>query len=550
MMSISKRRQATVGTCVLACVAAAASITGQQRSGVTYDDLLTGLKDSSRWLQFSGDYSGQRHSPLTQITPQNVGQLTPQWTFQNDTPGKFETTSLVLDGVIYATGANNLAWALDARTGRPIWRYRRELPEPIVVCCGRVNRGFGILGDRLFMATLDAHLVALDRKTGTVIWDIPIGDHKQAHSSTSAPLVVKDKVIIGMGGGEYGVRGFIDAYDATTGKRAWRFYTIPAPGEPGSETWPKDNDSWKTGGGATWQIGSYDPEQNIVVWGTGNAGPQMFGDDRMGDNLYTAAFVAVDADSGKLRWHYQFTPHDTWDYDAVHVPVLADIMFGGERRKVVLNANRNGFFYVIDRTNGKLLLGKPFAKTTWAKEIGRDGRPIVLPNTNPNEKGATVCPATAGATNFMSPSYDPTLGLYYVTFREGCMTFYAWKVPYVPGESFRGGAGTAEGGAEGSYGGVRAIDAATGQVRWEFKYPTPTSAGLTSTASGLVFAGDSEGNFIAFDGRTGKDLWHYQMGSALFASANTYMLDGRQYVLMPAGTNLTAFALPESIVKR
>jgi alcohol dehydrogenase (cytochrome c) len=544
------RRTAGLGA-LLALMALAGRPAAQGGAGgVTYQDLLNGFKDPTKWLTFSGDYTGQRHSPLTQITPENVSQLVAQWTFQTDTPGKFEATPIVLDGVLYVTGANNLAWALDARTGRVIWRYRRELPDGVVVCCGRVNRGFGILGDTLFMATLDGHLLAMDRKTGSIVWDAVLGDYKAAYSSTSAPLVVKDKVIIGMGGGEYGVRGFIDAYDAKTGKRAWRFYTIPAPGEPGSETWPRNNDAWKNGGATTWQIGSYDPELNLIVWGTGNAGPQMFGDERLGDNLYAASFVAIDADSGKLRWHYQFTPHDVWDYDAVHVPVLADLTIGGQPRKVVLNANRNGFFYVLDRENGKLLLAKPFATTTWAKEVGPDGRPKVLPDTNPNEKGATVCPAVAGATNFMTPSFDPKLGLLFVTAREGCMTFYAWKVDYVPGESFRGGAGVAVGGAEGSYGALRAIDPITGARRWEFRYTSPTSAGVTSTASGLVFAGDNEGNFIAFDARTGKDLWHYQTGSGIYASATTYMLDGRQHVIIPSGALLTTFALPDSALKR
>ncbi|MEQ1870141.1 MAG: PQQ-dependent dehydrogenase, methanol/ethanol family [Vicinamibacterales bacterium] len=542
----------TVGAvCVLGLLAGGAAVTAQQPSNtITFQDLLQGLKDPTRWLTFSGDYSGQRHSPLTQITPENVKHLSPQWTFQTDTPGKFEATPIVLDGVLYVTGANNLAWALDARTGRTIWRYRRDLPDGVVVCCGRVNRGFGILGDTLYMATLDAHLLAMDRKTGAIVWDAVLGDYKAAYSSTSAPLVVKDKVLIGMGGGEYGVRGFIDAYDAKTGKRAWRFHTIPAPGEPGNDSWSKDNDSWATGGGATWQIGSYDPELNLVIWGTGNAGPQMYGGDRPGDNLYAASFVALDADTGKVRWHFQFTPHDVWDYDATHVPVLADIMLNGQRRKVVLNANRNGFFYVLDRETGKMLLGKPFANTTWAKEIGADGRPKVLPNTIPTEKGALVCPAAAGATNFMTPSYDPKLGLLFITAREGCMTFYAWKVDYVAGDSFRGGAGVASEPAGGTYGALRAIDPTTGAQRWEFRYTSPTSAGVTSTASGLVFTGDNEGNFIAFDGRTGKSLWHYQTGSGIYASATTYMLDGKQHIVMPSGATLTAFALPDADVQR
>jgi alcohol dehydrogenase (cytochrome c) len=308
--------------CLLGLTLAAGTVLAQRPSaGVTYEDLRQGLKDPTKWLTFSGDYTGQRHSPLTQVTPENVKQLATQWTFQTDT-GKFEATPIVLDGVIAVTGANNLAWALDARTGRVIWRYRRELPEPIVVCCGRVNRGFGILGELLYMSTLDGHLLAMDRKTGAIVWDAVLGDYKAAYASTSAPLVIKDKVLIGMGGGEYGVRGFIDAYDAKTGKRAWRFYTIPAPGEPGSETWPATGDAWKHGGGATWQIGSYDPDLNLVVWGTGNAGPQMRDDRR-------ATAYALPR-SSRARCGHRQTPlalpvhaPRLWDYDATRC-VLAD----------------------------------------------------------------------------------------------------------------------------------------------------------------------------------------------------------------------------------
>ena len=546
MTNNSARRLKLLVGCLIAAVLSGAMPHAQRPAGVTADDLLAGLKDPSRWLQFSGDYSGRRHSPLTQITPENVKHLAPQWTFQTDLPGKFETTSLVLDGIVYATGANNLAWALDAKTGRPIWRYRRELPD-VVMCCGRVNRGFGILGDLLYMGTLDAHLIALDRRTGSVVWDAVLEDPKNAYSSTSAPLVVKDKVIIGMGGGEYGVRGFIDAYDASTGKRAWRFYTIPAPGEPGSESWPSDNDSWKNGGGATWMTGSYDPEQNLVVWGTGNAGPQMYGDERRGDNLYTASFVALDADTGKLRWHYQFTPHDVWDYDATHVPVLADLVVGGQPRKTVLNANRNGFFYVLDRQTGKMILAKPFAKATWASDIDRDGRPITLPNTNPNEKGATVCPANAGATNFMTPSFDPKLGLYFVTFREGCMTFYAWKTDYVPGESFRGGAGVAQPTAATAACGrsTPRPERCAGNTSIRRRRP-PASPPPRRVWSSRAMRKATSSPSTHAPARTSGTT---RRGRRFFASANTFMLEGRQYVLMPSGTNLTAFALPDSALR-
>ena len=518
------------------------SLMAQAPSPVTSQDLLAGLKDPTRWLTFSGDYTGQRHSPLTQITPDNVKNLTTQWTFQTDNPGRFETTALVLDGVLYATGANNLAWAIDARTGRQIWRYRRELPSGVIVCCGRVNRGFALLGDRLFMTTLDAHLIALERKTGTVVWDVVLADYKASYSATNAPLVIKDKIITGMTGGEYGVRGFIDAYDAQTGKRAWRFYTIPAPGEAGSETWPK-NDSWMTGGAPTWMNGSYDPELNLVYWGTGNAGPQMYGGDRKGDNLYAASLLALDADTGALRWHYQFTPHDVWDYDATHIPVLADLTIDGQRRKTVMVANRNGFFYVLDRTNGKVLLAKPFVKTTWAKDVDAKGAPIILPNTNPNETGVLICPSVSGGTNFMPPAYNPSLELMFVTAREGCMTYYAWKTDYVAGESFRSGAGVNSGE---SYGALRALDARTGERKWEFRYQSQSSGGMLSTASGLVFTGDNEGNVMAFDANTGRNLWHHQLGGAVYAAPNTFMLDGRQQVLIAAGGSLFAFSLPDA----
>ncbi|MEP6783730.1 MAG: PQQ-binding-like beta-propeller repeat protein, partial [Acidobacteriota bacterium] len=306
---------------------------------VSIQEVAQGLPaDGSRWLTFGGDYANHRHSPLTQITPANVARLKPLWTFQTATLGNFETTSLLRDNVLYVTGPQNLAWAIDARTGRQIWRYRRELPANLTACCGLVNRGFGVLGGKLFMTTLDAHLIALDIKTGAVAWDVTLDDYQTGHSSTIAPLVVKDKVIVGAAGGEYGIRAFIDAYDAATGKRAWRFYTVPAPGEPGNDTWA--GDSWKTGGASVWVTGAFDVEQNLLLYGIGNPGPDYHSDSRKGDNLYSNSLVALDADTGKLKWHYQFTPHDVHDWDATEVPILADLPIGGATRKVVMLANR------------------------------------------------------------------------------------------------------------------------------------------------------------------------------------------------------------------
>ena len=365
---------------VLGPAALAASLLAQNAAPplVTPQDLLDGLKpDGASWLTFGGRYDNHRHSPLTQITPDNVGRLAPQWTFQTDISGsRFETTPLLRDNVLYVTGPLSLAWAIDARTGREIWRYRRELPPTgtLTACCGLVNKGFGVLGDRLFMTTLDAHLIALDMKTGGVVWDTTLEDYRKGYASTIAPLVVKDKVIVGVAGGEFGIRGFIDAYDAKTGKQAWRFYTIPGPGEPGHDTWA--GDSWQRGGASVWVTGAYDPDLNLLYYGIGNPGPDYHSDSRKGDNLYSGSIVALDADTGKLRWHYQFTPHDLHDWDATEVPVLADLTIAGQPRKVVMFANRNGFYYTLDRTNGKVIVAKPYVVTTWAKEVDSNGRPV------------------------------------------------------------------------------------------------------------------------------------------------------------------------------
>jgi alcohol dehydrogenase (cytochrome c) len=548
-----------VSFAALALMLGALTHAGQQEAAqapITNQDLLDGLKNPARWLTFSGDYTGQRHSPLRQLTPKNVSGLVPQWVFQTDIPGMagrgIENTPLVVDGILYVTGNNDTAWALDGRTGRPIWSYRRRLPANFIVsvCCGPVNRGFGILGDRLYMGTLDAHLIALNRKTGEVIWDVAVGDLKKANAITAAPLVIKNKVIIGVSGGDYSSRGYINAYDAQSGELAWHFNTIPMPGEPGSDTWP-NADVAARGGGAVWVTGSYDPALNLVYYGTGNPNPDYYGDDRQGDNLYTCSLVALDADTGKLRWHYQFTPHDVHDWDSAHVPVQADLKIGGQTRKVIMVANRNGFFYTLDRENGKLLVAKPFIDgSNWAKEIGQDGRPIILDNLGTAEK---CLPDNHGGTNFQPPTFSPELGLFFVTAHETCATWLGVK----PTEPIEMGVRVPSGGrtlVEGrnQFSALRAIDPTTGQRRWEHKYrdyPSSVALDLTggvmSTASGLVFTGDNEGYFHAFDGESGKELWSFETGAPVWGSAAvTYMLDGRQWVVTTAGLTFTAFALP------
>ncbi len=538
-----------IGLNLLLVLGASTTVAAQQAGPgrVTEEEIQGGLPpDGSRWLTFGGNYANQRHSPLTQITPENVANLVPQWTFQTNTLDDFETTSLMRDNVLYVTGPSNTAWAIDARSGRQIWSYQRELPLDLRACCGLVNKGFAMLGDKLYMATLDAHLIALDMSTGTVVWDATMEDYQGGYASTIAPVAADGKIIVGVAGGEFGIRGFIDAYDAETGERAWRFYTIPGPGEPGNETWA--GDSWQTGGASVWVTGAYDPEQNLLFYGIGNPGPDYYGDLRLGDNLYAASIVALDAATGELAWHYQFTPHDVHDWDATEVPVLADLEIDGRERQVVMFANRNGFYYTLDRTTGEVILARPFVLTTWATEIGADGRPVLLPGHTPSEEGEITCPDLAGGTNFWPPSFDPATGVFFVNARESCMTFYAWEQEYVRGERFTGGAGERirDDPEMPLYGALRALDPTTGERLWEFQYPNPSTSGLLTTASGLIFSGDSEGNLLALDSRSGELLWRYQMGSPLHGtSAISYMLDGRQHILVPAGTNLTAWALPE-----
>ncbi len=527
----------------VAAFATLSAVSTVRAQDISTRDLLDGLANPSRWLTHSGDYSGQRFSPLTQITPANVGALAAQWAFQTNVPLKFEATPIVIDGTLYVTGSLNHAWAIDGRTGRQIWHYQRTLPEGLKVCCGLVNRGFAVYHDRLFMVTLDAHFVALEMKTGKVIYDIEMGAIKDGFAATGAPLVVKDKVIVGMAGGEYANRGFIDAYDPATGQRAWRFYTIPAPGERGADSW--QSDIWQRGGGPTWLTGTYDPELNLLYWGVGNPNPDWDGESRPGDNLYTGSLVALDPDTGTLKWHYQYTPHDTHDWDANEVPVLADLTIGGRPRKVVMMANRNGFFYVNDRATGEFLLGKPFVNVTWAKEIAANGRPAVLPNTDPTDAGTVTCPDWYGGTNFMSPSYDAGRGLFFVTARETCAKFVR-RTPTTSGVGDRTMGGTVAPVADPKrYGALRAIDPKTGERKWEITYADAGWAGVLATAGGVVFSADHQGVFFAADSSSGKKLYEYQTGAQIFGPPTSYAIDGRQYVVMPSGTTLTAFALPK-----
>lgn len=505
---------------------------------VTHQRLLNADKEPGNWLTYSGNFAGHRFSPLKQITDQNVAKLQPAWVYQSNSLQKFETTPLVVDGVMYITEAPSHVTALDTRTGRTLWRYRRSMPDDVRVCCGQVNRGVAILGDMVYVGTVDAHLVALDAKTGAVRWDVEVADNKTGHSITVAPLAVKDKIIMGIAGGEFGIRGFLDAYDAKTGKLAWRFWTVPAAGDPEAKTWA--GDSYIRGSAATWVTGAYDPDTNLLYWGTGNPGPDWNGEVRAGDNLYSDCLIALDLDTGKLKWHFQFTPHDVHDWDATEVPVLIDADFRGQKRKLLLFPNRNAFYYVLDRTTGQFLLGKPYAKQTWAKGLDDSGRPIRLPGTFPTVEGTPVWPSVAGANNWYSPSYSPATGFLYVAARESGSIYYFGSAEFRAGEQFNGGGFRSIPG-ETDWGAIRAFHPTTGEVAWEYKLFSPPYAGVLSTAGNLVFGATNEGHIFALQASTGKPLWRFQGGGMVRSNPISYMSDGKQYVAMTLGNSLYVF---------
>lgn len=515
---------------------------------VPYDRIVNAAEEPGNWLTYSGNYSGHRFSPLSEITPANVAGLHVKWAYQFEA-GRAETSPIVVNGVMYVT-APNMAIALDARTGRELWKWQRPIPKDYQsIGFGRVNRGPAILDNQLFVATLDCYLVALDLKSGAERWSAKVEDYRPGYSMTLAPLAIKGKVLVGVSGGEAGIRGFVDAYDAASGKRAWRFWTVPAPGEPGSESWPKDEkfkNSWKTGGGSTWVTGSYDPETNLIYWGIGNPGPDWNADSRLGDNLYTCSLVALDGDTGALKWHFQFTPHDTHDWDSTHVPVLFEAEVRGTKRKLVAVANRNAFFYVLDRTSGEFIAARAYVKQTWAKGLDDRGRPMLLPNIEPSAEGTAVWPNLNGATVWFSPSYSPLTGLFYVSAREIGSIYYKREANYKPGTFFAGGG---EGSVPNSekYGAIRALESATGKLRWEFPLHSASWAGVLSTGGGLVFSGSDEGNFFALDAGTGKPLWDFQAGGAVTANPVSFTLDGKkdgkQYVAIAVDRVMYVFGL-------
>ena len=539
------------------CFIAGLFASGQVGAQVPYDRIVNAAEEPENWLTYNGDYMSQRYSRLDQITPDNVTNLELKWILQNQVFGAWQSNPIIVDGVMYVTERPNSVMAVDASTGRVFWKFRHTPSENSRVCCGANNRGVAVLDDRVFMGTLDARLIALDRINGQPLWNAEVADVNLAYSVTMAPLVVKDKIIVGVGGGEYGIRGYVAAFDAETGEQAWKTYTIPGPGEPGHDSW--EGDDWEHGGASVWITGSFDPELNLTYWGVGNPGPDWNAGQRPGDNLFSDSVIALDADTGELEWYFQFTPNDGYDYDSVQVPVLADIVWRGEPKKVMMWANRNGYFYVLDRVTGLFLEGKPFVTVNWSSGLDENGRPI----PTPQPEGMPTYPGNQGGTNWYPPSYSPRTGLFYFSAWENYATIYrAEESEYVPGQAFLGGgfsvlapspdAPTIGIGRtnpinnwtdEVGYASLKAMDPQTGEAVWSYNQYDVSDSGMLTTATDLLFTGGREGYFHAIDARSGDLIWNVNLGGQIVMAPVTYMVDGIQYVSVISGNGLSTFAL-------
>ena len=511
-----------------------------------FEALLADEVNGADWLSYSGGYKSQRFSPLSQINTVNVDQLKVMWAYQMQPTGISgaalqETTPLVADNVMYITESPSSVTALDTRTGRVLWHFFPDITNDVLnIGFPRINRGVALLDDNVYVATLDARLFALDARTGAVRWETMVADNAAGFSLTLAPLALNGKIVVGVSGAEAGVRGYIDAYDSETGERLWRTFTVPAPGEPGSETW--QGDDWQTGGGSTWLTGSYDPELDLLYWTTGNPAPDWNGDLRPGDNLFTCAVLALDPDTGEMKWFFQYTPHDTHDWDANQIPVLVDGEFEGQQRKLLALANRNAFYYLLDRETGEYLLGEEYSFQTWSEGIDDNGRPIVIPNTEPMREGNLVWPSLQGATNWFSPSYNPQTEQFFVPNRRMGAIYFKSDVEYVLGMPFLGGGEQPLDGDDAS-GAILALDVMTGEQQWEFELQTPPWSGVMATAGGLVFGASNEGNFFALDAEDGDPLWFFNTGAHIRTNPMGFSVDGNQRVAIIGGQTLFVFGL-------
>jgi alcohol dehydrogenase (cytochrome c) len=508
---------------------------------VTAEDLLT-TPVGENWPSYNGDYTGRRYSSLREINRANIAQLRAAWVFHPGNTERLEVTPVVIRGVMYVTSANDV-FALDASTGRTLWRYSRPVSSGLLDdAAAHKSRGVAVWEQFVYSETDDAHLLCLDARSGNLLWDVEYADKVKQYGATSAPLVVKDEVIVGTSGGDSGVRGFVEAYDAKKGTLKWRLWTIPGPGEFGSASWP--GDLYLHGGATTWMPGTYDPELDTVYWTTSNAAPDFDGSSRPGDDLYTACVLAIDPNSGKLKWYFQFTPHDVYDYDANETPVLVDKEENGAVRHLLLQADRNGFFYVLDRTDGKFLRATPFLeKLTWATGIDASGRPV-LSGLIPTKEGTHICPGIVGATNWFSPSYNPNTGLFYVMALENCNLYFSTPKPFTQGETFYG-TGTKHPVGEDSKKVLLALSPSDGKKIWQYPQAGHGNSwgGTLTTAGGLVFFADDAESFEAVDAETGHPLWHFNTGQSFSASPMTYAVNGAQYVAIAAGSDVFSFAL-------
>jgi alcohol dehydrogenase (cytochrome c) len=518
------------------------STTASERKSYIKED-VPASPNGKNWTSYNGDYSGQRYSSLSSINTSNVSHLRAAWMFHAENTSHLEVTPVVYNGVMYVTAANTLT-ALDARAGRELWKHERSVSSGLIDdAAAHKNRGVGLWKNRVYMETDNAHLLCLDARSGRVLWDVPYADSRKGYGATSAPLVVKDQVIVGTSGGDSGVRGFLAAYDAETGALRWKFWTIPALGEPGSASWP--GDAYLHGGGTTWMPGTYDSELNLLYWTTSNPAPDFAGETRPGDDLYTDCVLALDVDTGTLKWYFQFTPHDLYDYDANETPVLIDMDEHGERRKLLVQANRNGFLYFLDRTNGKFLKATRFLnEATWAKGVDETGRPI-LSGLIPTSEGTRICPGIEGATNWYSPSYNPEIRMFYFLALENCNMFFSKPAEYKEGATYYS-TGTKKIQTEVQHKILLAYSIPEGTLMW--RYPQvgkgTSWGGTLATAGGLVLFGDDTGSFAAVDARTGHPLWEFNTGQTVRASPMSYEVDGVQYVAIAAGSDVISFSLP------
>jgi len=533
-------KRSLIGICVLLFCSTATL------GDTPYQALLDDADNGADWLSYSGGFQSHRFSPLNQINTNNVDQLKVIWAYQMQPTGingaaLQETTPLVADGIMYLTESPSSVTALDAQTGRLLWHFVPDITNDVLnIGFPRINRGVALLNDNVYVATLDARLFALDAGTGAIRWQTTVADNALGFSLTLAPLALDGKIIVGVSGAEAGVRGFVDAYDAETGEQLWRTFTVPAPGEPGSETW--QGDDWQTGGGSTWLTGSYDPELDLLYWTTGNPAPDWNGDLRPGDNLFTCAVLALNPDTGEIEWFFQYTPHDTHDWDANQIPVLVDGEFRGEQRKLLALANRNAFYYLLDRETGEYLLGEEYSFQTWAEGIDASGRPIVIPNTEPTREGNLIWPSLQGATNWFSPSYNPQTQQFFVSNRRMGALYFKADVEYQAGMPFLGGGEQPLDGDDAS-GAIIALDVMSGERQWEFELQTPPWSGVMATAGGLVFGSSNEGNFFSLDAENGAPLWFFNTGAHIRTNPMGFAVDGNQRVAIIGGQTLFVFGL-------